>query len=207
MKQLNNSFKIMKQNKIIHRDLKLENILIKFNDKDHKNFTVKLADYGSSKKLNSSFQKNKTFVGTINYMAPEILEKKEYDEKCDLWSIGIIIYRLLFFNSPFSGYTETALIKNIKKLGNNKLKKSGNKELDDLIKKLLEKDPEKRINWVDYFNHPFFKDSNRNFTENSIEKENKNSGYEILREDYPNYDISFKVIVIGNSGKKNYIFI
>ena len=128
-------------------------------------------------------------------MAPEILEKKEYDEKCDLWSIGIIIYRLLFFNSPFSGYTETALIKNIKKLGNNKLKKSGNKELDDLIKKLLEKDPEKRINWANYFNHPFFNDSNRNCT------------YEILREDYPNYDLPFKVIVIGNSGKKNYIFI
>ena len=53
MKQLKNTFKIMKDNNIIHRDLKLENILIKYNDEQKKTFTIKLADYGSSKKLES----------------------------------------------------------------------------------------------------------------------------------------------------------
>ena len=158
-KQLNKTFKIMKENKIIHRDLKLENILIKYNDKQHKTFTIKLSDYGCSKRLNS-LTKNycQTNIGTIIYMAPEILKRLEYNYKCDLWSIGIIIYKLIFCKSPFSGETETSLINNIENLGNKYLKKIGNKNLDDLIEKLLEKDKKIRLNWDEYLNHPFFKD-------------------------------------------------
>ena len=159
MKQLNNAFKIMKENNIIHRNLKLENILIKYNDKEHKNFTIKLSGYGYSKRLESLSQYCKSFVGTIIYMAPEILKLKEgeeYNYKCDLWSIGIIIYRLLYLKSPFPGEEEEAIIKNIDKLGNKILKKTGNEELDDLIKKLLEKEPSKRLDWDKYLNHPFF---------------------------------------------------
>ena len=88
-------------------------------------------------------------------MAPEILNGEEYNYKCDLWSIGIIIYILKFGKSPFSGIIENALIKNINNFNNNIIK-TGNKELDDLIKNLLEKDKEKRLNWDKYFNHPFF---------------------------------------------------
>ena len=77
--QLNNTFKVMKENNIIHRDLKLENILIKNDDK------FKITDYGCSKKLDSlsklCFTKN---VGTLIYMAPEILNEEPYDYKCDL---------------------------------------------------------------------------------------------------------------------------
>ena len=155
MKQLNNGLKIMKENKIIHRDLKLENILIKY--EDNNKYIIKIADYGSSKRLNS-LSKNycNSNVGTLIYMAPEILKGEKYNYKCDLWSIGVIIYRLKFIKSPFNGQTETALIKNINDFNNNKIKKTGNEELDDLIKRLLEKDYEKRINWDEYFNHPFF---------------------------------------------------
>ena len=74
-KQLNNGFKIMKENKIIHRDLKLENILIKYNDKLKKSFTLKIADYGINKRLDSlskNFVNSK--VGTIIYSAPEVLQ-------------------------------------------------------------------------------------------------------------------------------------
>ena len=159
MKQLNNALKIMKQNNIVHRDLKLENILIKYNDREHKNFTIKLTDYGSSKRL-TSLSKNycKTNTGTTIYMAPEILKGEEYNYKCDLWSIGIIIYRLFFGKSPFHGESEEALIKNIEKFGNKLIKKTGNEELDDLIQKLLEKEPSKRLDWDNYLNHPFFKE-------------------------------------------------
>ena len=180
MKQLNNAFKIMKKNNIIHRDLKLENILIKYNDKEHKTFTVKLADYGCSKRLDSSSQKCKTFAGTVIYMAPEILEKKEYDDKCDLWSIGIIIYRLLFVKSPFSGKKEYALIQNFNKFDNNLLKQSGNDELDDLIKKLLVIDPEKRINWDNYFNHGFFRDNKKKDNTINLIYEIENEGVKNL---------------------------
>ena len=154
MKQLNNTFKKMKENNIIHRDLKLENILIKYND--NKNYIIKLSDYGCSKRLKSLTKNCKTYAGTVVYMAPEILKGEEYNYKCDLWSIGIILYRLFFINSPFIGETKEALIKYIDNFENTSLKKTGNEDLDDLIKQLLEKDPSKRLDWNEYFNHPFF---------------------------------------------------
>ena len=155
MKQLNNAFQTMKEKKIIHRDLKLENILIKY--EDNNKYIIKLADYGTSKRLDS-LSKNfcNTTVGTMVYMAPEILKREKYNYKCDLWSLGVIIYRLKFIKSPFSGQSETALINFINKFNYNSIKKTGNKELDDLIQKLLEKDYEKRLSWDEYFDHPFF---------------------------------------------------
>ena len=113
LKQLNNAFKKMKENKIIHRDLKLENILIKYKDKDK--YIIKLGDYGSSKRLNSlSRNYCNTKVGTLIYMAPEILNGIKYNYKCDLWSRGVIIYRLKFIKPPFNGQTEASLIKKYK---------------------------------------------------------------------------------------------
>ena len=90
-------------------------------------------------------------------MAPEILKGKEYNYKCDLWSIGIIIYKLYFGKLPYTGLNEIAIINQIEQLGNKILKKTDNKELDDLIIKLLEIDPIKRLNWDLYFNHSFFR--------------------------------------------------
>ena len=84
-------------------------------------------------------------------MAPKILKSENYNYKCDLWSIGVIIYRLNFAKSSFNGQ-----IKSINNFDNNKIIKAANKELDDLLKKLFEKDIEKILNWDEYFNHPFF---------------------------------------------------
>ena len=159
MKQLNNTFKIMKEKKIIHRDLKLENILIK---KENGQYIIKLTDYGCSKRLISlSNYGNTQGVGTVAYMAPEILKGEEYNYKADLWSIGIIIYRLYFGKFPFPGNKELVLINNIEKYGNKLIKKTENKELDDLIRRLLEKDASKRLKWDEYLNHKFFKDKNK----------------------------------------------
>ena len=161
MNQLNNTFKIMKENNIIHRNLKLENILVKYNDKGPKKYTIKLSGYGCSKRLKSLSMSCNEYCGTLVYMAPEILKGEEYNFKCDLWNIGIIIYRLLYGKSPYLGETEYALIKNIDKYGN-KIIKIKNKELEDLVKNLLEKEPSKRIDWDKYFNHPFFESKYEN---------------------------------------------
>ena len=92
-------------------------------------------------------------------MAPEILEGSDkYDNKCDLWSIGIIIYQLFFQDYPYKGKTEMGLYNCIKNLGQRILKLSNDSKLDDLIRKLLVSDPKKRITWEEYFNHPFFKE-------------------------------------------------
>ena len=79
----------------------------------------------------------------MNTMAPEILKNQKYDNKCDLWSLGIIIYQLFFRRLPFQGLIGDVLLNNIR--NNKNIKKTNNKELDDLLSKLLKEDPKKRI--------------------------------------------------------------
>ena len=141
--QLNEAFKIMLSKNIIHRDLKPNNILIKYDSPN--TFIVKLADFGLSRKYNN---KNfSTYAGTDIYRAPELLyQQGNYDPtKCDLWALGVIIYQLKFNEISPSFY------------GGIIPKRFDNKLLDDLVRRLIVVDPNKRISWNDYFNHPFFK--------------------------------------------------
>ena len=152
--QLNNVFKIMQKHNIIHRDLKLGNILIKYTDKTKKNFIPKLSDYGFSKDLNES-NYTATHLGTPATMAPEIMMNLPYDSKSDLWSIGVMMYQLHFKTLPYPGFSEQQILKRIQ---NNYPRKQPNDEnFKDLLNKIFVLDPKKRISWEDYFNHPFFK--------------------------------------------------
>ena len=162
IEQLNNSFKIMSQNKIAHRDLKLENILIKYENIEKTKYTLKLSDYGVTSRLLSLSQRFSTKVGTPSFMAPEILkineqEKEKYGIECDLWSLGVILYLLYFKNFPYPAETEGGILKQIKDQGIKFLKTSGEENFDDLIRRLLVIDPKKRMTWEEYFKHPFFK--------------------------------------------------
>ena len=190
MSQLNNTFQIMNKNKIVHRDIKLDNILIKNKYNKNKNskinFIVKLADYGISKQLINTV--NKTFIGSIETMAPEVLEGKvSNDNKCDLWSIGIIIYQLFFKEYPYKGSTPVQIHDQIKEFGTSKLNKTNNENLDNLINLLLIKEPEKRINYEDYFNHPFFKKNNSNSNNNNSNCNNNNNINNITKINITNY--------------------
>ena len=173
--QLNNTFKIMVNKKIAHRDLKPQNISVKYqNENDKTNYIIKLCDYGVSKKLEMTKGLLSRIVGTMNFMAPEIMFKNDkFDLKCDLWSLGIIIYYLYFGVNPFGEY-EIAYYHNIKNEGQEDFDFSNNKDFDDLIRKLLIKDPEKRISWEDYFNHPFLK-INQNIINQKIDKKYLNN--------------------------------
>ena len=100
----------MAEENIFHLDLKLENILIKYNE--DKAFTIKLSGYAcsNSKKVASNIRKS--FNSFYHYyMPPEILKEDpyEYNYKIDLWSLGIIIYDLYFKEIPFKGGNEFAL--------------------------------------------------------------------------------------------------
>ena len=157
--QLNNTFRIMTKNNIAHRDLKLENILVKYDNKKKTKYTLKLTDYGVSKQLISMSTKFITKgVGTFGFISPEVLlpQYEEYDEECDLWSLGIIIY-ILFFNENPIGESNIAYYNNLKELNQYRVNSTDNENLDDLIQKLLIKDPKQRIKWNEYFEHPFFK--------------------------------------------------
>ena len=155
---LNNSFKRMVQYKIIHRELNLENILVKFENEKKERYTVKLklTDNSGVRKNLTNITQSQILNGKLGFIAPEILKKKNFDEKSDLWSLGIIIYMLSFKQHPFKGENELDILNQIKNFEKNFNKKTTNPYLDDLIKKLLVEDPKKRLSWQEYFNHPFF---------------------------------------------------
>ena len=95
---------------IVHRDIKPENIM--FSDKDIYS-EVKLIDFGLSNKFDTTHLKRlKTFVGTPLYLPPEVIDG-EYDEKCDIWSLGVLLYSLLCGYPPFYGKNKTQLYDNI----------------------------------------------------------------------------------------------
>ena len=153
MSQLNNVFKKMQENKIIHRDLKLGNILIKYTDETKTKFIPKLCDYGFSKELKD--QETHTMLGTPATMAPEVINGLYYDARADLWSIGVLIYELHFKSLPFPGKSAKEIYAKIK--NKHKYKQPEDPDLRDLINRLLIEDRDKRISWKDYLNHPFFK--------------------------------------------------
>ena len=154
--QLNNTFKIMKEEKIAHRDLKLNNILVKYENEEKTKYTFKITDYGVSKEFLTLSRRFTSKVGNINFMAPEVLVGEKYNFECDLWSLGVIIYTLKFKINPYSQLTEAGIIKQINNNGQKILKNSEDKNFDDLIRGLLTSDPNKRLSWEQYFNHPFF---------------------------------------------------
>ena len=140
------------EDKDININLKLSNILITI-DKINR-IIIKLSDFGLDKKKDEKLSMSS--LGNINLaLSPEEIEKGKDLIKSDIWSLGIIIYYMLFNEYPYDGDTEFQLNNNIH--SNKKLKKIGNTELDDLISKMLIIDFNKRISWKDYFNHSFFK--------------------------------------------------
>ena len=98
------------QRQIVHRDLKPENLLLNRDMTDPK---ITIIDFGTSGIFDPS-TKMKQKYGTPYYIAPEVLNNN-YDEKCDLWSIGVILYILLCGYPPFNGATDEQIIKNVKR--------------------------------------------------------------------------------------------
>ena len=101
LNQLNNTFKIMLNENIIYRDLKPRNILISLDRLDE--CLIKLSHYGLSKFIYQSNSNLFSIKGNLFTMAPEILknEKEIINEKCDIWSLGILIYYMLFKEYPY----------------------------------------------------------------------------------------------------------
>jgi calcium-dependent protein kinase len=91
----------------VHRDIKLENIIVS----DEKNLTIKVVDFGNAI-VYSKDAALKEIIGTTYYMAPEVF-KANYNEKCDVWSCGVIMYILLSGMPPFGGSSEEVIMNKI----------------------------------------------------------------------------------------------
>ena len=163
MKQLSEGLKYLLNYNILHRDLKPQNILLT------EEYNIKITDFGFAKQLQNNVMLT-TLCGSPMYMAPEIINKKDYDIKSDLWSVGIIMYEMLYGKVPFKAGNFLELIKNI----NNTVimyehpKIIPSYEALDLLKKLLVKEPNERANWNDFFNHSWFNNDELLSQENNL---------------------------------------
>ena len=159
--QINSGLKIMINKGKTHRDLKPENILFSYTNDKKDDFIVKIGDFGLSTDLRST--KVASIAGTELFRAPEI-EEGIYSNKCDLYSIGIILYMLKTGEYIFEGKKLVDILNNQR---NNKIKKETDDEkLNKLIKKLVVYEPHKRMEWKDYFEDPFFNENEENNKEN-----------------------------------------
>jgi len=187
MKQFNSIFKIMQNEHIIHRDLKLKNIMIKkINNNKNENenvdigFIIKLSDFGFSKVMNED-EITGTNLGSPVTKAPEIMDGKEYNAKADLWSVGVIMYQLFYNKLPFPANNAREL--KIAIFNSNGVVKPQDSNNDmseicfNLIDNLLQKYPQERIDFDNYFNHNFFSEEHKNELIEKfrkIKKENNN---------------------------------
>eukprot|EP00475_Leptophrys_vorax_P033277 TRINITY_DN5207_c0_g1_i1.p1 TRINITY_DN5207_c0_g1~~TRINITY_DN5207_c0_g1_i1.p1 ORF type:complete len:470 (+),score=133.24 TRINITY_DN5207_c0_g1_i1:1404-2813(+) len=141
---------------IVHRDLKPENIMVVSPDKDD---DVQIADFGLSK-FAAPEEVMKLPCGTLAYVAPEVLQMQGYGKEVDLWSIGVILYVLLRGKLPFDGKKKSQIIA---KTVSGKIPFEGDAvwdkvspEAKDLIKHLLQVDPNRRYTVDNALSHPWF---------------------------------------------------
>ena len=140
---------------ITHRDLKPENILFESLKADAE---IKLIDFGLSRKY-SKDEKMHTILGTPYYVAPEVL-KGNYDEKCDIWSIGAMTYLMLCGDPPFTGDSNNEIFKKIVKgeLKFNLYKwKNISEDAKDFVKLCLNKNAAQRPSATEAISHRWFK--------------------------------------------------
>ena len=156
--QINSGLKIMKKKEKAHCDLKPKNILFSYTNDKKTDFIVKIGDFGLSKDLTSKSKETSSKGGSPYYIAPEILEGK-YSNKCDLYSIGVILYVLKTGDKNFINWIDYLV--NLR--NNTIINKNDDEKLNDLIKNLVVSDPKNRMDWEKYFEDPFFKHNDEDF--------------------------------------------
>ena len=152
--QLANALRILHQKGIMHRDIKPQNIFFKTENGEK---IIKLGDFSCSILIKDNTSDP---IGTFLYSSPEIISEIEYNEKSDLWSLGITLFEIFFGYPPYGPNPPTNEIKNIVLDDKNNfiIKKTNIPTLDILFKRLLVINPDYRMTYDEFFNYVFSKD-------------------------------------------------
>ncbi|KGL83461.1 Serine/threonine-protein kinase ULK3, partial [Tinamus guttatus] len=152
LQQLACALKFLHDRNISHLDLKPQNILLS----SLENPQLKLADFGFAQYM-SPWDEQHVLRGSPLYMAPEMVCCQQYDARADLWSLGVILYEALFGHPPFASRSFAELEEKIRSERVIELPSRPrlSPECRDLLQRLLERDPSKRISFEHFFAHPF----------------------------------------------------
>jgi len=148
----------MHDQNIIHRDLKPENLLLTKNPHSIYDIEVKIIDFGLSKSIMSE-PLAKSFLGTRGYLAPEMLQRRDYSKAVDTWALGVIVFVLLCGCLPFdddsSSIPSDDLVRSKFTLRFPRWARNLSPSAKDLLSRLLDVDPMSRYTAVDAMNHPW----------------------------------------------------
>ncbi|AMD20945.1 HEL336Cp [Eremothecium sinecaudum] len=142
---------------IVHRDIKPENILL------DKTMKVKLTDFGTAKLLDIQEEtksydlhtRSKSFVGTAEYVSPELLNDNWVDHRCDIWALGCILFQMIAGKPPFKAANEYLIFQKVMKV-QYAFSAGFPMAVRDLVKQILVKNPDLRLSIPQIRKHPFF---------------------------------------------------
>lgn len=145
-------------NGVVHRDIKPENLLLCGGD----DCLLKIADFGWSAHMplvddsRKRRKRRRSVCGTLDYMSPEMAFDEEYDDKVDVWAVGILLYEFLYGKPPFEASSTSETMKRIRGcVLEFPTHVEVSEEARDLISRILKKDPNERLTLSEILQHPW----------------------------------------------------
>uniref|UniRef100_A0A452EYV0 non-specific serine/threonine protein kinase n=1 Tax=Capra hircus TaxID=9925 RepID=A0A452EYV0_CAPHI len=148
--QISLGLKHIHDRKVLHRDIKTQNIFLSKNG-----MVAKLGDFGIARVLNNTMELARTCIGTPYYLSPEICQNKPYNNKTDIWSLGCVLYELCTLRHPFEGNNLQQLVLKICQARVPPISPRFSRDLQFLISQLFEVSPRDRPSINSILKRPF----------------------------------------------------